>query len=36
MIHTEQEIIKIALQVMKNIDWPYDEKRGAIPLDYTI
>lgn len=36
MKQTEAQIIKIAEKVMEDIGWPYDSKRGIIPISFTI
>ena len=32
----EKEIKEIAIKVLNDIEWPFDEKFGALPIEYTI
>jgi hypothetical protein len=33
---TEKEVAKIAIQVLNDIKWPYDAKKGVRPLETTL
>ena len=36
MKHTEEQIKKIAIKVLNDLEWPFDESKGVRPIERTI